>query len=682
MDEGGNALIGTAGPTPQDLRPGPALYPRVYHASPRWLAFCGGLGLVALVASLVGLGFGAAHYTDAPGIGAIVLVVSVCLGFAALGAYMIADTLASTIILDTDRIEYRHLFRRQRIRLDEIAGRKIQRTGNGPATLILVPRDVGTKKFKIPCVHRTDAVFDDWLKQLPDLDVIDAKRAQEELQRSEAEIAIAPEFGRTPAQRLARLALARKLAKALHVAVIVLYVWAMVDPRPYTLVIALLAAMPWLAVVLVVGTRGLFRIDVPRNDGHPNLIHLAMLPGLVLGLRAFLDVDLVAWTDTLIPAAFGCVTLVVAFAAADRGLRQRLAALLVLVPFAAAYAEAAIILGNALLDRSPAEIIRVAVQDKHVESGKRTMWYLRLAPWGSRLEADDIKVAKGLYAAVAPGQIVCLHLRQGALKIGWFWAATCPAAPPPPSGGVKTPNIAALRSQADQGDANAQYSLGAIYWTGAGVPQDDVEAARWFRLSETSVAQSASILGYMYDVGCGVPQDFAEARRHYEIAAEKGELVAELNLAFMYTVGRGGPADNERGFHWFMEAAKRGDPRGMNGVGYSYLTGAGVERDSTKAVDWLRAAAEAGQPNAMHSLGTIFLKGENAPQDVEAAYRWLSLAVRTYTLSDPKLPSARTALTQASSLLSAAQRSAIEASIAGWKPSPGRPAYADEPSLR
>jgi hypothetical protein len=275
MDEGGNAPIGTAGPTPLDPGPSPALYPRVYHASPRWLAFCGGLGLVALVASLVGLGFGAVHYTDAPGIGAIVLVISICLGFAVLGAYMIADTLASTIILGTDTIEYRHLFRRRRMQRDEIAGR---RTGNGPATLILLPRDVGTKKFKIPCVHRTDAVFDDWVKLIPDLDAFDASLAQEELQKSEAEIATAPEFGRTPAQRLARLAMARKLAKALHVAVIVLYVWAMVDPRPYTLVIALLAATPWLAVALVVGTRGLFRIDVPRNDGHPNLIQLAMFP--------------------------------------------------------------------------------------------------------------------------------------------------------------------------------------------------------------------------------------------------------------------------------------------------------------------------------------------------------------------------------------------------------------------
>jgi hypothetical protein len=35
---------------------------------------------------------------------------------------------------------------------------------------------------------------------------------------------------------------------------------------------------------------------------------------------------------------------------------------------------------------------------------------------------------------------------------------------------------------AAQGNAAAQFSLGRLYAEGAGVAQDDVEAARWFRL--------------------------------------------------------------------------------------------------------------------------------------------------------------------------------------------------------
>lgn len=44
--------------------------------------------------------------------------------------------------------------------------------------------------------------------------------------------------------------------------------------------------------------------------------------------------------------------------------------------------------------------------------------------------------------------------------------------------------ITALREWqplAEQGDAEAQHSLGNMYFEGRGVPQDDAEAVRWWR---------------------------------------------------------------------------------------------------------------------------------------------------------------------------------------------------------
>ena len=48
---------------------------------------------------------------------------------------------------------------------------------------------------------------------------------------------------------------------------------------------------------------------------------------------------------------------------------------------------------------------------------------------------------------------------------------------------AQTPEIDALRARAEQGDAEAQVLLGAMYDFGDGVPQDDVEAVRWYRLA-------------------------------------------------------------------------------------------------------------------------------------------------------------------------------------------------------
>src|SRR5271165_6495694 len=74
---------------------------------------------------------------------------------------------------------------------------------------------------------------------------------------------------------------------------------------------------------------------------------------------------------------------------------------------------------------------------------------------------------------------------------------------------------------AEQGDAEAQSNLGYMYATGHGVPQDDKEAVRWYRLAaEQGLAQAQLSLGYVYGTGHGVPQDDKEAVRWYRLAEE------------------------------------------------------------------------------------------------------------------------------------------------------------------
>tara|TARA_B100001105_G_C22089380_1_gene314347 strand:- start:175 stop:531 length:357 start_codon:yes stop_codon:yes gene_type:complete len=63
---------------------------------------------------------------------------------------------------------------------------------------------------------------------------------------------------------------------------------------------------------------------------------------------------------------------------------------------------------------------------------------------------------------------------------------------------------------AEQGDARAQYNLGFNYATGEGVPENDAEAVRWFRLAaEQGLAEAQSNLGTMYGYGRGVPENDA-----------------------------------------------------------------------------------------------------------------------------------------------------------------------------
>ena len=79
------------------------------------------------------------------------------------------------------------------------------------------------------------------------------------------------------------------------------------------------------------------------------------------------------------------------------------------------------------------------------------------------------------------------------------------------------------RPLAEQGDADAQNVLGAMYRLGTGVPQDDKTAVKWYTLAaEQGNAPAQFNLGVMYANGQGVLQDYVYARMWGQIAAVNG----------------------------------------------------------------------------------------------------------------------------------------------------------------
>ena len=75
---------------------------------------------------------------------------------------------------------------------------------------------------------------------------------------------------------------------------------------------------------------------------------------------------------------------------------------------------------------------------------------------------------------------------------------------------------------ADQGHAEAQVSLGFMYATGRGVPEDDAQAVAWYReAADQGHAGAQFNLGVMYSNGEGAPQDYVEAHKWRSLAASR-----------------------------------------------------------------------------------------------------------------------------------------------------------------
>ena len=81
-----------------------------------------------------------------------------------------------------------------------------------------------------------------------------------------------------------------------------------------------------------------------------------------------------------------------------------------------------------------------------------------------------------------------------------------------------------LEEAADQGHAEAQLNLGAMYGKGQGVAQDYSAAMKWYRMAaDQGDAQAQCNLGNMYRQGQGVPQNISEALRWLHKAQVQGD---------------------------------------------------------------------------------------------------------------------------------------------------------------
>ncbi len=122
-----------------------------------------------------------------------------------------------------------------------------------------------------------------------------------------------------------------------------------------------------------------------------------------------------------------------------------------------------------------------------------------------------------------------------------------------------------IKSKADLGDSEAQHELGTIYEMGVIVPENYIEALKWYKLSaENGNIVTQKLLGFMYMFGQNiymtVPINENESVKWYRLAAEQGDVSAQNLLGALYLIGAGKiDMDREEAFKWYKLAAEQGD---------------------------------------------------------------------------------------------------------------------------
>jgi TPR repeat protein len=90
-------------------------------------------------------------------------------------------------------------------------------------------------------------------------------------------------------------------------------------------------------------------------------------------------------------------------------------------------------------------------------------------------------------------------------------------------------------AKAEQGNVDAQYNLGIMYYHGEGAARNHDEALRWFHLAaEQDDADAQYNLGLMYGKGEGTKKDQRTSVEWFRKAAEKGHADAKEILEKMF----------------------------------------------------------------------------------------------------------------------------------------------------
>jgi len=175
--------------------------------------------------------------------------------------------------------------------------------------------------------------------------------------------------------------------------------------------------------------------------------------------------------------------------------------------------------------------------------------------------------------------------------------------------GHRSEAVRQWQTQAEGGDAAAQFTLGVLYNRGdSGVARDMIEAARWYRkAAEQGHTVAQYNLGILHATGSGVPHDAAAAIEWWRLAAMQGHAEAQFNLGLLYAEGTGVSPNPAEAVKWWSLAAEQGLAAAQFNLGLMYMKGEGIDENQDEAVRLWRMSADQGFIQAVSLLKALSL---------------------------------------------------------------------------
>ena len=191
---------------------------------------------------------------------------------------------------------------------------------------------------------------------------------------------------------------------------------------------------------------------------------------------------------------------------------------------------------------------------------------------------------------------------------------------------------------AEQNHVHAQCRIGILYNEGEyGIERDPEIAVQWFRLAATQNDTAAqSRLADCLFSGDGVEQNIVEAAKILKTLAQespeypKGEPMSQYRLGTLLTNEeyKYSGYNPKEGVKWLRKSAEQNYVYAQTALGVFYRDGFEdiVKQNLKEARLWFNKAAKQGDCVAQYALGEFFYNGSGVPENRKDAVKWYKQA--------------------------------------------------------
>lgn len=191
-----------------------------------------------------------------------------------------------------------------------------------------------------------------------------------------------------------------------------------------------------------------------------------------------------------------------------------------------------------------------------------------------------------------------------------------------------------LKEQAEAGDAEAQFQLGAQLILGDTKNKKfAAQGAAWIqKAAKQGFPRAMHFLGALYEDGIGVEQDLKLAAKWYQAAADKDMPEAQTALGLLYAQGKGVEKDTAKAVDWVKKAADKNHLEAQTIYGQMLVRGDGLPKNASKAAVWYLKAAQHEEISnerelnmrayAQRQLAYLYYSGNGVPVDYARCEAW------------------------------------------------------------